>query len=190
MPTNRIEGRTAVFADWAWQALIISGICTIATGVALTVWPNKSEVAMGVLAALILLGSAAAQFIVAFGAQIPTGLKVIEALSGAVALLLAIWCFDSGQWVLLLALWIGMGWMIRGVVLAIVAAWSNEYVGSGVQEGVGLATAAAGMVVAVGPFRSDTAFAVTVGLLTILVGASELVAAARVERGVAEPVSN
>ncbi|MBL1077030.1 DUF308 domain-containing protein [Nocardia sp. 2] len=187
MPTNRIEGRTSVFADWAWQALLVVGVCSVLLGVALIAWPNKSEELSGALAGLVLGATAAVQLIVAFGANIAGGLRVLEFFAGVVALLLAIWSFGSGQWVLLLALWIGMGWMIRGVVQAITAAWT-DFPGSWRPEVVGLGTAAAGMVVAVGPFGSSTAFSVSVGLLTIALGVSEVCSAARLERTVPETV--
>lgn len=188
MPTNRIEGRTAVFADWAWQALLVSGTCSVLAGVVLAVWPNKSEMLAGILAGLVLLASAGAQFIVAFGARISTPLKVLEFFAGVAAALLGIWCFDSGQWVLLLALWIGMGWMIRGVAQAIVAAWSNDLEGAGWHEIVGLVTTVVGLVIAIGPFDTMTAFSVAVGVFTVALGATEIMTAARVEGSVGATV--
>ncbi|MCU1643795.1 MAG: hypothetical protein JWN03_4070 [Nocardia sp.] len=182
MPTNRIEGRTAVFADWAWQALLVVGGCSVLVGVTLAVWPNKSEVVEGILCGLVLLATAGVQFVVAFGANIATPLKVLEFFSGLTALLLALWCINSGQWVLLLALWIGMGWMVRGVVQAIVAAWSDEFTGSGWQEVFGLCTTVVGAVVAVGPFQSTVSLSVAVGLFTVVLGITEMSTAARVER--------
>ncbi|MEV6773330.1 DUF308 domain-containing protein [Nocardia sp. NPDC051030] len=188
MPTNRIEGRTAVFADWAWQALLVTGVCSVLLGLVVAVWPNKSVTVAGTLCGLILLASAGAQLIVAFGAHISTPLKVLEFLSGAAALVLALWCFNSGQWVLLLALWIGMGWMTRGVVQAIVAAWSEQFDGAGRQEIIGLITTAVGLIVAVGPFETMTSLSVAVGLFVIALGASEIFMATRVERSVPQPV--
>ncbi|QLY28450.1 DUF308 domain-containing protein [Nocardia huaxiensis] len=187
MPTNRIEGRTAVFADWAWQALLVVGVCSVLLGVALAVWPNKSEPLEGALCGLVLAASAAVQLIVAFGANIAGGLRVLEFFSGVVALLLAIWAFGSGQWILLLALWIGMGWMIRGVLQAVVAAWT-DFPGAWRQEMIGLGTTAVGLVVAVGPFESPTAFSVWIGLLVIALGVTEVCTAVRLERVVPETV--
>ncbi|GAB4586001.1 HdeD family acid-resistance protein [Nocardia sp. IFM 10818] len=188
MPTTRIEGRTAVFADWAWQALLVTGVCSVALGLVLLAWPGKTETVAGTLSALVLLSSAAVQWIVAFGTRISTPLKVLEFGSGTVALLLGLWCFDSGQWVLLLALWIGMGWMIRGVVQAIVGAWSEEFAGAGRQEVVGLCTTVMGIVVAVVPFGSMMALALAVGPYLILLGISEILTAARVDRGAVQAI--
>ncbi|MFI6865811.1 DUF308 domain-containing protein [Nocardia sp. NPDC050406] len=182
MPTNRIEGRTAVFADWAWQTLLVVGVCSVVLGLTLAVWPAKSVTVAGTLFGLVLVATAAVQWIVAFGANIPTALKLLEFASGLLAALLAYHCFSSGAWVLLLAMWIGMGWMIRGVVQAIVAAWSDELAGTGRQEVIGLATTAVGLVIAVGPFSSLTTLSVAVGLLTVALGATEIGTAVRLER--------
>ncbi|MRH90547.1 hypothetical protein GFY24_24410 [Nocardia sp. SYP-A9097] len=182
MPTNRIEGRTAVFADWAWQALLVTGVCSVGVGITLAVWPDKSVMVEGTLCGLVLLATAAVELIVAFGAHVATALKVLQFIAGVTTLLLALWCINSGQWVLLLALWIGMGWMVRGVVVAITAAWSDEFVGSGWQEVVGLVTAGVGMVVAVGPFESVVSLSVAVGLFTVALGVTEIWTSARFER--------
>ncbi len=178
-----------MFADWAWQALLVTGICSVLLGITMAVWPDKTVTVAGTLCGLVLLATAGAQFVVAFGARIATPLRVMEFASGAAAVVLALWCFNSGQWVLLLALWIGMGWMTRGVVQAIVGAWSEEFDGAGRQEVVGLVTTAVGLVVAVGPFDSLTSLSVGVGLFVIALGASEIFTATRIERSAGAAVA-
>lgn len=179
MPANRIEGRTDVFADWAWQALLVSGACSVVLGAVVLAWPDKSETISGTLFGLVLVATAATQFVVAFGAHIAGGLKWLEFFGGALALLLAVWCFGSGQWVVLLALWTGLGWMIRGILQAIVAAWSERFAGAGRQEIIGLLTMIAGLVVALGLFESMTALSIVGGVCTMALGVSEIMMAAR-----------
>ncbi|MBF6180745.1 Uncharacterized conserved protein [Nocardia otitidiscaviarum] len=182
MPTNRIEGRTAVFAEWAWQTLLVIGVCSAVLGLATAVWPNKSTTVAGTLFGLVLLATAAVQAIVAFGANIPTALRFLEFFSALLAAALAYWCFGSGEWVPLLGMWVGMGWMARGVVLALVAAWSDELAGAGRQEAVGLTTTVVGIAVAVVPFQSIATLSVVVGLFTLALGVSEVLTAVRLER--------
>ncbi|MFJ4653778.1 DUF308 domain-containing protein [Nocardia sp. NPDC088792] len=189
MPTNRIEGRTAVFADWAWQALLVTGVCSVGLGAVMMVWPDKSETVAATLSGLVLLATVAVQLIVAFGARIATALKVLEFLGGAVSGVLAAWCFHSGEWVVLLALWVGMGWMVRGILQAIVAAWSERFAGSGRQEVVGLVTLVVGIIVAVGTFETLTSLSIVVGLFTIALGVSEILVSTRLERSAMEVVS-
>ncbi|MGV9838007.1 DUF308 domain-containing protein [Nocardia niigatensis] len=188
MPANRIEGRTDVFADWAWQSLVVTGGCSMALGVVMAVWPDKSESVAGILYGLTLVASAAVQLVMAFGARITTTLKVLEFVSAAIALMLATWAFTSGEWVALLSLWIGMAWVVRGIVQALVGVWSEQYAGAGRLEVVGLLTVAGGLVVAVVPFGSLTSLSIVVGLLTIALGISEILLGARIERGTVETV--
>ncbi|WP_040808295.1 DUF308 domain-containing protein [Nocardia concava] len=186
MPATRFEGRTDVFADWAWQSLVVTGGCSIVLGVVLAVWPGKSATVAGTLFGLVLVASAAVQLVVAFGARISTPLKLAEAASAIIALGLAAWTFSSGESVALLSLWIGMGWVVRGIVLAIVGVWSEQFQGAGRLELVGLATLVVGVIIVVIPYESMTALSVSVGLLTVVLGVSEMLLGARVERG-AEP---
>ncbi|MVU78606.1 DUF308 domain-containing protein [Nocardia sp. ET3-3] len=188
MPAHRIEGRTEVFPDWAWQSLVVTGGCSAMLGVVLAVWPDKSVTVAGILFGLVLVASAAMQLVVAFGARIRTALKVLEVASAIIALGLAAWSFSSGESVALLSIWIGMGWTVRGIVLAIVAVWSEQFQGAGRLELVGLATMAAGLVVVVVPFESMTTLSIAVGLLTIALGVSEILLGARLEREAVERV--
>ncbi|MFE2998142.1 DUF308 domain-containing protein [Nocardia sp. NPDC059246] len=184
MPANRIEGRTDVFADWAWQSLVVTGGCSVVLGVVMTVWPDKSQTVAGILYGLTLVASSAVQFVVAFGARIGTALKVLEVVSAIIALVLAAWAFTSGEWVALLSLWIGMAWVVRGIVQAIVGVWSEQFAGAGRLEVVGLLTLAAGVVVGVVRFESLTSLSIVVGPLTIALGVSEILLGVRVERKV------
>ncbi|MGW4243098.1 DUF308 domain-containing protein [Nocardia sp. NPDC004722] len=182
MPANRIEGRTDVFADWAWQSLVVTGGCSVVLGLVLIAWPDKSESVAGILYGLALTATAAVQLIVAFGAHIATPLRMVEVASAILALALAISSFRSGDSVALLSLWVGMGWTVRGIVAAIVAVWSEQFQGSGRQELVGLGTMVAGVAIAAAPFVSMTTLSITVGLAIIALGASEILLGARVIR--------
>ncbi|MEU1203839.1 DUF308 domain-containing protein [Nocardia sp. NPDC005825] len=181
MPANRIEGRSEVFADWAWQSLVVTGGCSVVLGVVLAVWPDKSWQVAGILFGLVLLATAAFQLVMAFGARIHTALKWLEVSSAVVSLVLALWTLDGGEWVSLLSLWIGIGWVLRGIVQAIVGVWSEEYAGAGGLELIGLATVAAGVGVAVAPFTTLPPLSITVGLLTVALGVSEIAIGLRVQ---------
>ena len=172
-----------MFARWAWQAMLVVGICSVVLGVVLAAWPNKSVYAADTLFGLCLLLSAAAQLVLAFGARIHPVLKWLVFGSGALAVLLAVWCFSSGGWILLLALWTGIGWMIRGIMQAIVAVWSDDLPGTVRLEAFGLATLVMGIVVVVAPFDSVDLLGVAVGLWLIVLGGMEADSAVRVQRG-------
>lgn len=184
MPTLRVAGRTDVFTGDAWQMACAIGCASIGTGVLMLVWPDKSVRVAELLLGVTLLWTAAWQFTVAFRARIRGGLKAVEFVSGLLSILLALWCMRSGDWVALLAMWVGMGWMIRGIVQAIVAAWSPDLPKSGRREGYGVATVLAGLIVVVWPIDTIAALSVLVGVCLILLGAMEIRLAVRVRRPV------
>ncbi|AYF78070.1 DUF308 domain-containing protein [Nocardia yunnanensis] len=188
MSATRIQGRTEVFADWAWQSLVVTGGCSILLGIVLAVWPDKSVTIAGILYGLVLIATAAVQAVIAFGARIGNPLKALEVASAILALALAASCFGSGESVALLSLWVGMGWTVRGIALAIVAVWSEQFQGAGRLELVGLATMIGGVAVAAIPFVSMTTLSITTGLLVIVLGVSEILLGARLQRGLVEPV--
>ncbi|WKY55860.1 DUF308 domain-containing protein [Nocardia seriolae] len=161
---------------------MVTGGCSVILGVVLAVWPDKSVTVAGILYGLVLVASAAVQLIVAFGAHVGTALKVLEVASAIIALGLAAWSFNSGESVAFLALWIGMGWAVRGIVQAIVGVWSEQFAGAGRQEVVGLITLVLGVVIAVVPFTTMPALSFSVGLFTIALGVSEIGLGARSER--------
>ncbi|WP_051755630.1 DUF308 domain-containing protein [Nocardia sp. NRRL WC-3656] len=182
MPTFRAAGRRDIFAGDAWHLACAIGCASITVGVLLLVWPDKSVPVAELLLGTTLLLTAAWQFTVAFRARIRGGLKALEFGSGALSVLLALWCMRSGDWVALLAMWVGMGWMIRGIVQAIVAAWSEDLPKPGRREGYGLATLLAGLLVLVWPIDTVAALSVLAGVCLILLGAMEIRMAVRVRR--------
>jgi uncharacterized membrane protein HdeD (DUF308 family) len=190
MPTFRVAGRTDVFIGEAWQAALAIGCASVALGVVMMVWPNKSVAMSELLFGVAMLLTAAWQMVLAFRGRIRSGLKVVEFVTALVAVLLAVWCMRSGDWVSLVALWVGLGWVIRGIVQATVAVWSDHLPGTVRQEIAGLLTLLAGIAVLIWPIDTLDALAVLAGVFLILLGLSEIRIATRVARprAVPEPV--
>ncbi|MBF6059177.1 DUF308 domain-containing protein [Nocardia terpenica] len=182
MPTLRIAGRTGMFAGESWQAALAIGCASVLLGAVIMVWPNKSVQVAAVLFALVLLATAAWQTVVAFRARIRRGLRVLELLTAMLALLLAVWCLQSGDWVSLLALWVGIGWVSHGITQAMVAVWSDHLPHTGRQEIAGLLTMVAGVLVIVWPIDTLAGLSVLVGFCLILLGITEIRIAARIDR--------
>lgn len=191
MPTFRVAGRTDVFAGDAWQMACVIGCASIGVGVVLLVWPDKSVRITELLLGVTLLLTAAWQLTVSFRARINGLLKALEFLGAVLSVVLALWCMRSGDSVALLAMWIGMGWMVRGIVQAIVAAWSQDLPKAGRREGYGLVTLLAGVMVLVWPIDTVAALSVLVGVGLTVLGAMEIRLATRIRRHAAEgdPVS-
>ena len=182
MPTLRVIGRTDIFAGTAWKTACAIGFGSWCLGLLLIFWPDKSILVTERLLAGALALTAAWQFLAAFRALIGSGLQALKFLSAVAAVALAVCCLRSGDWLAVLTMWVGVGWMIRGIVQAIVAAWSDDLPDPGQRELYGLATLFVGGVVVLWPVDSVASLATSVGVGLMLLGATEIALATRVRR--------
>ncbi|MGR6971428.1 HdeD family acid-resistance protein [Streptomyces cynarae] len=178
------EGPLHVLARTAWQVVLLTGIASLILGVLVLVWPGPSLLAAGVLFGVYLLVSGVFQLAAAFGTHRTTSLRVLAFISGAVSILLGLFCFRSRlESVLLLALWIGIGWLIRGITHTMAAAHDPAVPARGWQIFLGVVTFVAGIVLIVSPFRSIAVLTLVAGWWLVVVGIVEIVTAVRIRGG-------
>ena len=85
-------------------------------GVIVLAWPGKTLLVAGVLFGIYLVVSGVGYVFAAFGTHAGAAMRVLSFLTGVVSLVLGFFCFrDKLESILLLALWIGIGWLFRGV---------------------------------------------------------------------------
>ncbi|MFF5186526.1 HdeD family acid-resistance protein [Streptomyces sp. NPDC000345] len=187
-PEPPFEGPLHALSRAAWQVVLGTGIASLVLGVLVLVWPGASLFAAGVLFGLYLVISGVLQLASAFGTHRATSLRVLGFVSGALSLLLGLFCFRGPlQSVLLLALWIGIGWLIRGVTQILAAAHDSAVPARGWQILLGLVTFAAGIVLIDAPFESVAVLTLVGGIWLVAVGVVEIVTALRI-RGRARQV--
>ena len=170
----------------AWQFLLIMGLAAIALGVLVLAWPVQTLRVVGVLFGIYLLATGVFQLAAAFGTHVPRHLRVLHFVAGALFILLGLVCFRGTlQSILLLALWIGFGWLLRGIMVTATAVSAEDIPARGWQIFSGIIMALAGIVLIVSPFSSIAALALVVGIMAIVVGAVEVFHAVkmRVELG-------
>ncbi|MFF9143265.1 HdeD family acid-resistance protein [Streptomyces sp. NPDC014861] len=173
-------GPLTMLAGAAWQALLTAGIVALVLGVLVLVWPGVSLLAAGVLFGLYLLLSGVMQLVAAFGTHATTALRVMAFISGALSILLGLFCFRGAtQSILLLALWIGIGWLFRGITQTVAAASDPAMPARGWQVLLGVVSAVAGVVLIVSPLESVAVLTLLGGIWLIAVGAAEIVTALR-----------
>ncbi|GGR18640.1 HdeD family acid-resistance protein [Streptomyces roseolus] len=176
--TDLPQGPLRTLAGAAWQALLLAGAVALVLGVLVLVWPGASLVAAGVLFGLYLLFSGVTQLVAAFGTHATTSLRVLAFISGALSILLGLFCFRGAtQSILLLALWIGIGWLFRGITQTVAAASDPAMPARGWQVFLGLVSAVAGAVLIVSPLESVAVLTLLGGIWLIAVGAAEIVTA-------------
>ncbi|MFC4128265.1 HdeD family acid-resistance protein [Nocardia rhizosphaerae] len=170
MPVNDGEGKPS--ADTR-QAMRIAGGCSIVLGLATLVWPGRTESSLALLFGSMLLVSALMQGYLAVRARISPLLRVLVLVSAVLTMALATLAYSGGN-IELLALWIGIGWAVRGIVQALVAVWEDQRADSWLHEVCGLCTAVIGIAVIAMKFQTVTGLANVAGAALVVIGVLEL----------------
>ncbi|MFI6336273.1 HdeD family acid-resistance protein [Streptomyces sp. NPDC050535] len=180
-PPTPLEGPLHLLTRAAWQAVLAAGVATLALGVMVLVWPGASLFAAGILFGLYLLVSGILQLVAAFGTHAATSLRVMAFISGALSILLGLFCFRGAmQSILLLALWIGIGWLFRGITQTLAAASDPGVPARGWQIFLGIVSFLAGIVLIVSPFESVGVLTLVGGCWLLAVGVTEIITAFRI----------
>ncbi|MEZ0363239.1 HdeD family acid-resistance protein [Mycobacterium sp. pUA109] len=161
-----------------WKSTLVSGVLALILGVLVLVWPGHSLIAAAILFGLYLLVTGAAQVVFAFSLHITAGGRVLLFISGAASLVLAVLCFrhfGEGYAILLLAIWIGVGFIFRGVATTVSAISDPGLPGRGWQIFVGVISLLAGIVMLASPFESIAILTLVVGIWLVVIGVFEIV---------------
>lgn len=167
----------------AWQTAAVTGVVSIVLGVIVLAWPHATLLVVGVLFGLYLLVSGILHIVGAFGPHVPASLRAIGLVTGALSILLGLICFRRpAESILLLALWIGFGWLMRGIGHTVTVASAPPFDGRGWLIAAGVITIIAGVVVIVSPITSIATLTLLAGIWLIVVGVSDLAEAFRLRR--------
>lgn len=177
------EGPLHVLSRAAWQVVLGTGVCSLVLGILVLVWPDAPLFVSGVLFGLYLLISGVFQLVSAFGTHRTTSLRVLAFVSGTVSVLLGLFCFRRPmQSILLLALWIGIGWLFRGVTQTLAAASDKSMPARGWQIFLGVVTVVGGIVLIDSPIESVTVLMLLGGCWLVAVGVVEIVIGIRMRK--------
>ena len=165
-----------------WKSTLVSGLLAVVLGVLMLVWPGKTLLAAGILFGAYLLISGIAQVFFAFTLHVSAGGRILLFISGAASLILAVLAFrhfgkDQTTAVLLLAIWIGVGFIFRGTATTVVAISEGGLPGRGWLIFYGVISLIAGFVVMTWPFDSIVVLAITTGVWLVIMGVFEIVSA-------------
>ena len=131
---------------------------------------------------MYLLITGIAQVIFAFALDVSAGSRILLFISGAASLILAVLAFrhfgkDQTTAVLLLAIWIGVGFIFRGTATTVAAISERGLPGRGWLIFYGVISVIAGVVVMGWPFDSIVVMAITIGVWLVIMGVFEIVSA-------------
>jgi uncharacterized membrane protein HdeD (DUF308 family) len=163
-----------------WKSTLISGILSLAVGVVVLAYPTKSVVVAAVAFGVYLLITGIAQVAFAFSLHISAGGRVLLFISGAASLILAMLAFrhfskDDATAIYLLAIWIGIGFIFRGVATTVSAISDRTLPGRGWEIFLGVMSLLAGMIMLGSPFGTIVILAEVVGIWLVIIGTFEIV---------------
>ncbi len=181
-----------------WKSTLLSGILSLTLGILVYVLPEHSIVIAAVLFGIYLLVTGAAQVFFAFTLHVSAGGRVLSFISGAASLVLAVLCFRHfGDAIVLLAIWIGIGFIFRGVATSISAISDPHLPGRGWHIFLGAVSLLAGLVMLGYPLETIEVLIRVVAIWLIVIGVFEIVssfgirsASRRIEKAVAGAPTN
>lgn len=159
-----------------WKSVLLTGILSVVLGAMVLAWPGKTIVVAAIFFGAYLLVTGISQVFHAFTLHISGGGRALLFISGAASVVLAVLCFRSlGDAVWLLAIWIGIGFIFRGVAEAATAISDPLTPSRGWQIFLGVITLIAGIIVLASPFSSLATLTLVVGIWLIVIGVFEIV---------------
>src|SRR3954468_3968822 len=161
-----------------WKSALMSGLLAVILGIIVLAWPGISILVTAIVFGAYLLVTGISQVVMAFSLHVTAGGRVLLFISGAAALILAVLAFrhfGEGYAILLLAIWIGVGFVFRGVATTVAAISDPHLPGRGWAIFFGVITILAGLVVLASPLDSLVTLTLVIGIWLIILGVMEVV---------------
>lgn len=157
--------------------LIATAVLGIVVGVIALVWPGPTLLVVAVLFGISLIVTGAYRLSVAFVAHgLSTGMRLLFGALGAIILIAGvIGLFDPAESLILLALMIGIGWIVQGVHDLASHSTGTHGTPRWIMIGSGIVSVVAGVVVITLPGLAIGTFLVIGAILLIVVSAVNLV---------------
>lgn len=173
-PEEQAQARAALDRiGHAWWLVLLLGAASLIAGILIFFHPFAAIRVAAVILGIWLLISGLFQLLQSFDRDLETVARVLSAVSGVIGIVLGIICFDSVEdRIALLTLFIGIWWIIRGVMQLVVG--SSLDGGSGLMVFLGVLGILAGIVVLVWPIASLAVLAIVAGLWLIVLGIVEV----------------
>lgn len=184
------EGPLQQLARGAWQLLLLIGVSAVALGVIVLAWPGKTLFVAGVLFGIYLVVSGIGYVFSAFGSHAGAAMRVLTFIGGVISIVLGLFCFrDKFEAVTLLAIWIGISWLFRGMTLLAAALSFDHMPARGWQALSGLIIVIGGGVLIVSPLDSIAVLALVAGCWLIAIGIVDIVTAFQVRNRAKTPAA-
>jgi len=164
---------------------LAAGVLTVLLGAVVLAWPGPTILVASTLFGVYLLVTALVELFVAFTVPWSAATRVMLFISGALSLVLAMLSFrhfGDAYAVLLLSLWIGIGFIFQGISGVASGISERQMPGRGWDIVLGILTVIAGVVVLVWPFDSIGVLTIVTGIWLVISGVVKVVQSFQIRR--------
>ena len=168
----------SLFGQRLWKGKLVAGLLTIVLGAIALLWPGPTILVASTLFGVYLLVSGLAELFMSFTLPRSAGTRVLLFITGALSLVLAIMSFrhfGDAYAVLLLSLWIGIGFIFQGISGVAAGIGESDLPGRGRYIAAGIISVIAGLVVLVWPFDSIAVLTLAAGICLVIIGITQIV---------------
>lgn len=186
--TNADEAKGVVkplLGQQLWKWTLAAGVLTIVLGGIVLAWPGPTLLVASTLFGVYLLLTGFVGLFMAFTLPRSAGMRVLLFISGILSVVLAILSFrhfGDAYAILLLSLWIGIGFIFQGVAAIAAAIGESELPGRGWSIVLGVISVIAGLVVLVWPFDSIVVLVVVAGVWLVILGVVQIIHSFQIRR--------
>ena len=179
--TNADEAKGVVkplLGQQLWKWTLAAGVLTIVLGGIVLAWPGPTLLVASTLFGVYLLLTGFVGLFMAFTLPRSAGMRVLLFISGILSVVLAILSFrhfGDAYAILLLSLWIGIGFIFQGVSAIAAAIGESNLPGRGWSVVLGVISVIAGLVILVWPFDSIVVLVVVAGVWLVILGVVEII---------------
>jgi uncharacterized membrane protein HdeD (DUF308 family) len=178
--TDPVDMMTALGRSWGW--ILFFGIVTLLAGILTVAWPGRTVLVIAVLFGLQLFVGGIFRLVAAFTNE-AAGHRVAYTLIGILSIIVGILCLRNlFQTVALLALILGVFWVISGVMDFFTGVFVRDMPRRGWVIFTGILGFLAGLVVLFQPAISLATLAWVLGIWLIVYGSMEIVASFSVRK--------
>ena len=168
---------------WNWK--LVAGLLTVVLGGIVLAWPGPTILVASTLFGVFLLLTGFTELFLAFTVPRSAATRVLLFISGALSLVLAVLSFrhfGDAYAILLLSIWIGIGFVFQGVSEVALSIGEQNLSGRGWYAVLGVISVIAGFVVLVWPFNSIAVLVLVTGVWLVVMGMVQIVQAFQIRR--------
>jgi len=159
-----------------WGLLVVFGVITVAAGLCAVLWPGITLLAAAVVFGVQLIVAGVYRLVAAFAtAEVTSGTRVLLALLGVLSLIVGLYAVRHVLLtIIVLALLLGIFWIVNGVIEIFTAGSHREMHGRGWRVAMGILSIVAGIIVLTTPAISLLVLVVVLSIWLIMFGVLEV----------------